>query len=245
MSANFLNKSGLCTGVDNHMYFAAGPAGVPLPQPKTGHVVAYAHFLGSKSWRIAHTVTTDGWAALQSNWAMLVIPHVPSFVPPMHPVAEPLNLAAIVLASTSTPLMAAHSVTGEGQALCTTVISSLGINIDCGDKPFPGAMVDVNLNTVETSPTLGDYLAGLFSALCAVGYAWAVAEGISDKIKASDKLAEIIRQALWSMGVAAVQTLLDILSVVAHPILDPVNFVINWIAQQIQDSIDSPPALGH
>jgi hypothetical protein len=237
MSANFLDKSGLCFGADNHMYFGAGP--VPVPVPKTKHAVLYAHCLGSKRWRIAHTVTSDGWKMLQSNWAMLVIPHIPRFQPPPHPAAEGVNLTAIILAGTSTPLMSAHSVTGGGQALCTAVAYCAGINIDCGDPPFPGAMMDFNLNTVETSPTLGDYLAALFSALCAVGYAWTGAAIIGDKIKHANKLTEIIAQSLTSLSLAVVQTLLDILSVTVSPILDPVNFIINWLAQQIQESVDA------
>jgi hypothetical protein len=250
MSANFLDKSGLCAGADRHMYFSQGPLNVPLPNPKKAHGVVYAHFLGSKRWRIAHTVTTNGWAVLQSNWAMIVIPHVPSFSPAMHTIAEPVNLAAIVLTSSSTPVMSAHSVTGEKQALCTSAWSCLGINIDCGDPPFPGAMVDVNTNSVETSPTLGDYLGALFSAFCAVGYAWAGAAIIGDKFKALGKLEEIIVQALASLGLAVVQTLLDVLSVTVHAVADPVNFVINTIAQMIQDGVDAPapaasPALGH
>jgi hypothetical protein len=237
MSANFLDKSGLCFGADNHMYFAAGP--LPVPTPRTIHAVFYAHCLGSKRWRIAHTVTSDGWKMLQSNWAMLVIPHIPRFLPPPHPAAEGVNLTAIVLAGTSTPLMSVHSVTGCGQALCTSIASCVGFNIDCGDQPFPGGMLDFNLNTVETSPTIGDYLAALFSALCAVGYAWAGSAIIGDKVKHADKLTEIIAQALASLSLAVVQTLLDILSVTVSPILDPVNFVINWLSSQIQGSADA------
>jgi hypothetical protein len=246
MSANFLDVSGAGVGVDNHLYVTAkGP--VPVPVPKTPHLVGSKHAWGSKTWRIAKTVTTCGRPVLQSSWAMLVVPHLPLTVQPPHPLAEGINIAAIVLTSSSTPLMSVHSVTGEGLALETAVYGLFGINIDCGDIPLPGAMADFNGNTVKTSPTLGDYLSSLFAAFCAVGYAWAVGAIISDKINPAGELAKILERSLASLGVAIVQTLLDILAAAVSPLADSINYAINWIAAKIQALLDSPntaPALG-
>jgi hypothetical protein len=247
MSANFLDTSGICAGVDWHMYFTVGPLGAPLPVPLVPHGVMGAHSELQKTWRVATTVTTEKKPTLQGQWAMLVVPHV--FVPAgaPHPAAEPINLCAILAASSISPQLTAHSVTGQGQALLVAVDGAQGANLDCSDLPAPGISADFNLNSVMTSPTLGDYLSGLFSALCSLGYAWAGAALISDKFpfnKLLPTLEEIIVQALASLGLAVVQTLLDVLSVAVHAVLDPVNFVINTVAQQIQQAVDAPPALG-
>jgi hypothetical protein len=238
MSANFLDTSGAGIGCDNHLYFAAkGP--LPDPKKKTPHLVASKHAWVSKTWRIAPTVTTRGRPVLQSSWAMLLIPHCPLTLAPPHPAAEGATLAAIFLTSSSTPLMSVHAVSGQGQALETSIAGLFGINVDCGDMPFPGVMVDLNENTVKTSPTLGDLVAALFSALCAVGYAWAVSAIMGDLLQKATAL----ENALASIGIAIVQTILDILSVVVSPVLDPINALINWLASQIQAAVDSPASV--
>jgi hypothetical protein len=243
MSANFLDVSGAGMGFDNHLYFtAAGP--VPVPVPKTVHWVGSKHAWASKSWRIAPTVTTGGHRVLQSSWAMLVVLHIPLPTKPPHPAAEGITLAAIILASSSSPQLSAHSVTGGGQPLCTAIQGLFGLNLDCGDMPFPGLMADINANTVKTSPTLGDYLSALLSAACSIGYAWAVAGLTADKFPSAKGGAVLVRllleQALASLGIAVVMTLLDAAAVVVHPAIDLVNYAIGWVASNIQADTDAP-----
>ena len=247
MSANFLDVSGGGMGLDNHLYFTAvGP--VPVPVPMTVHWVGSKHSWLSKSWRIAPTVTTGGNRVLQSSWAMLVVLHIPLATKPPHPAAEGINLAAIILASSSSPQLSVHSVTGGGQALCTAIYGLFGLNLDCGDMPFPGLMADLNANTVKTTPTPGDYLSALVGAAFAIGYAWTGAAIVGDKFPLARlgivTIASLLEQALASLGLAVVQTLLDYLSVGVHPVMDIVNFVINLITAQYQGGVDAP-ASGH
>jgi hypothetical protein len=72
-----------------------------------------------------------------------------------------------------------------------------------------------------------------------VGYAWAVSAIMGDLLQKATAL----ENALASIGIAIVQTILDILSVVVSPVLDPINALINWLASQIQAAVDSPASV--
>jgi hypothetical protein len=249
MSANFLNKSGVCAGVDAHTFVMVGPLGAPLPVPLIPHVVADAHFFQSREWRIAHSVTTDHWAVLQSNWAMIVVSHV--FITPPglpHPAGEPVMLAAIIATSSAAPQLTAHSVTAEGGALCTEIISALGANLDCSDFPAICLSADLNLSTVKTSPTLGDYVSAIVSAWFSIGYSWVPGAPIGKKWPGKNLL-ELVKQALASLTVALLQTVLDILNAVLSDLSswpgDPVAVGIGKLAALIQVLIDGVGGKGH
>jgi hypothetical protein len=239
VSANFLDKSGLAAGCDLHTYFTVLPPPappVPVPTPRTPHAVASAHFLFSRRWRIAHSVTTDNWAVLQNNWAMILVPHAFLTALPPHPIAEPVNIIAIVLTSNLTPVMSVHSVTAEGTALCTELLVCGGLNLDCGD--IPSGSADFNLNSVKTSPTLGDYIAALVGTALNMLYSWGTGKLVSKYVKTPGVLAEIIKQALASVGISVAQTTLDAINSVVSFINDPVAAVISWVTGKIQSGID-------
>jgi hypothetical protein len=238
VSANFLDKSGLTAGGDLHTYFTVAPPPappVPIPVPGTPHVVASGHFAPSKFWRVAHSVTTDALATLQNSWAMLLVPHV--FVPagPPHPVAESVNLAAIVLTSSAAPTMSVSSVTGEGTALCTALVACVGLNLDCGDVPSVSG--DINLNSVKTSPSLGDYLAAIVGAALNMLFTWKVGGAIAKELE-RDGLAKL-EQDLFAMGLALVQTVLDTINSVVSFVNDPVAMVIGWVSSLVQKGADA------
>lgn len=243
MSSNFLDKTGICFGGDWHIYYAAGAGPAPVPKPLSAHIVFCAHFSASRAWRIAHSVTTDGSAVLQNNWAMLLVPHIPAPPPgPPHPAAEGANLAAIILASSSSPQLSAHSVTGQGQALLTSIVACVGANLDCSDLPAPGGMLDINLNTVKTTPTLGDYIAAYVGAILNQWYAWA-GSVLAGTITGVGPLQPILWQSAVTVLMAIQQNLLDAANA------DPVVIVIGWITGKIQALVDSvacpsAPALG-
>jgi hypothetical protein len=174
---------------------------------------------------------------------MILVPHGPLTGAPPHPAAEIVNIAAILLSSSAAPQLSAHSVTGEGTALCTALLGCYGLNLDCGDAPVFGASHDLNLNSVKTSPTLGDYLAAVFSAVMSMCYSWATAYMIADKIKvAGQAFAEIVAQSLASLDLSIVQTLLDFLNAVLGDVSswigDPIAVVVGKIAGIIQGKAD-------
>jgi hypothetical protein len=243
MSANFLDKSGFCMGIDFHVYFTVvPPAPVPVPVPYDPHIVGDSHAGPSKFWRIAHTVTTNGNPTLQSQWAMLVIPHC--FIPagPSHPV-EAVNIAAIIALGSITPPMAVHSVTAEKGTLLTELTGSHGLNVDCSDMPLVGVSKDTNLNSVMTSPTLGDYLGSLLGAILSIAWSWTGAAIIGDKVKGAGAVATILAQAVVSLDLAILQTLLDYLATVGDATNDAVNYIFNWITQKVQELTDSKTPL--
>ncbi len=242
MSANFLDTSGLCMGTDYHMFFAiAPPLPPPIPVPLVPHIVGDGHDQISKFWRIAFSVTTDGKLTLQSQWAMLIVPHVFTPVGPPHPAAETIQLNVIIATSSAAPQLAVHGVTGEKQNLLTELYGSVGLNLDCGDFPAVSTSTDLNLNSVKTAPTLGDYLGALLGAALSQGYAWL--SGVPGGKIEVKVLENVVEQALATLGIASVQTLLDYLSVAVGETIDIVNYVFNWIAQQLQKAFDSQHAL--
>ncbi len=238
MSANFLDKSGLAQGVDLHTYFMPGPppaTAVPVPLEKTPHGVGSGHFAPSKFWRIAHSVTTDNWATLQSGWGMLLVPHVPMTGAPPHPAVEPINLAAIIATSSVAPIMSVSSVTGEGTALCTALLFCVGANLDCGDVPSGSA--DLNLNSVKTSPSLGDYLAAIVGTALNMLFSWKFGKWLGNELE-KDGLAKI-EQDLFAMGLSSVQTVLDALNSICSFINDPVAAVIGLVSSLVQKGVDA------
>lgn len=223
MSANFLDNSGDCAGTDLHTFVTIGPLGAPVPIPFAPHAVGVSHAWASRAWRIAHTVTTTGSPVLQNNWALLLIPHAPMIGAPPHP-AEGAMIASIVLGSSIAPQLTAHKVTGEGQPLFTEISGCLGLNVDCSDLPMVSA--DLNLNTVMTTPTLGDYIGAIVSGALSAFYGM-IPGGIP---------------------LAMIQNLLDFVNAELGDYWswagDPYAIAISNIAAAIQRAVDGEPALG-
>ena len=162
----FPRPLGLVRGRGPSHVHAPGPAAPPPITPVTGargHAVGSGHGPNCRIWRVVRSVTTGGCNVLQSGFAMLFVPHVPVLAPPPHPLYEPPLLVMAIPTSTSAPVMSAHSVTNSGQALATAIVRPAGRNLDCGLQPQPTG-IDVNLNSVKTSPTLGDYLGAAVGA---------------------------------------------------------------------------------
>ena len=218
MSANFLDVSGAFAGADLHLYWPGPP---PAPPVLNLHAVASLHiFIWNRPWRWVTTVTTGHCAVLQSGWAMILVPHIPIPIPP-NPVAEGANLACVILTSSSSPQISAHSVTGKGTALCTALLGPMGLHTDCGVQFLPTG-IDVNLNSVKTSPTLGDYAAAVVGMVLNGMY---------------NQLTGVIQQNPICYLVAALQNLSDLTGL---GILDPVTWVINQITGVVQSGIDGP-----
>jgi hypothetical protein len=223
MSSNFLDLSGGFLGKDMHLYYTVAP---PSPAPVmivNVHLVGQFHTLG-RIWREVGNVTTEANTVLQSGWAMLLVPHIPLPIPP-HP-SEVANLATIIATSSSAPQLSAHTVTGKGTALLVAVIGPVGANVDCGFSLTPTG-VDLNFNSVKTTPTLGDYLAAAVGAVLNSIYASAVAAVPANGV------------CLW---IAFCQNMSDFLASKNVPVLpillDPYTWVIGKVTSAVQSAAD-------
>lgn len=169
MSVNFYNRSGMMAGVDPHPYFAVAP-GIPtgVPQP-AAHLVGVPFHWPLSIWGIS-SVHSDGEEMLAWGFDTYMVPHFPVPLPPIPPgTLEIPELGIIHLESGSGAYMNVHSVTGESSPLATCLFFCMGLNLNCSlAMDLPTGLV-VNLNTVETTPTLGDYLGALIGAAIASG----------------------------------------------------------------------------
>lgn len=249
MSANFLDTSGSCIGIDAHVYISVGPLGAPLPLPKVPHGIYWKHAMKSRDWRIAKTVTTCGNPVLQSNWAMLFVLHVPMPVAAPHAL-EIAMIASLIAAGSAAPQLTAHKVTAQGGPLCTAISGSFGLNLDCGD--FIGFSKDTNANTVMTQPTLGDYIAAILSAGLSFVYAWGLGKLtgklVDKKFPAEGAVEKIILNLVVAMhantAIAVVQTLLDLVNAKAEDgswAGDPGAVAISKGTAVVQKLVDGEP----
>lgn len=144
MSVNFYDGSGLCVGFDLHTF------------PYVTTVPSFAYWLPCTFYKHTGTVTSDGWKMIQDGCDWYLVPHVP--IPPNNPPAL-IKLVEIMPSSSSKAFMSVHSVTGEGTPLATALWGPAGLNAHCWDPglALPTGAV-LQLNSVKTSPSLGDYL---------------------------------------------------------------------------------------
>lgn len=165
MSTNFYNINGGMAGVDLHMYIAAAGL-VPVSLPLHPHIVGATFDWATCSQKtIVRTVTSEGFAMLQNGHEICLVPHLPILFPFPH-AAEAGQIGWVFGASTTTAVMSVHSVTGQGEPLATCLKGAWGVNENC-DSPFdaPTGVVH-NSNSVQTTPTAGDY------ANAALGVLW-------------------------------------------------------------------------
>jgi hypothetical protein len=169
MASNFYNMHGLMHGIDPHDYMAF-PA-IPMPMP---YVVGVPFmWLDSTPQKIARTVTTNGARALCGGYTNMLVPHVPIPLAPPGP-GEVAILACVIAASGTKAQLSAHKVTHQGEALAVCVKAMIGLNVNCGD-PFdvPTGLV-LNLNSVETLPTAGDYAGAIAGYIVDAALGWAL-----------------------------------------------------------------------
>lgn len=168
MSACFYNNAGTMTGIDGHKYMALVPPN-PLPTPGLAIYIAGAAFRQGAAtfYKRTATLTSDGHKMLMGGFDLYLVFHIPVFpllpalmVPP-HP-AELLNTAAIIADSGSKAQLQAHSVTYKNAPLATCIAGPAGLNVNCWDSGLsaPSGVV-VNMNSVITSPTWGDYFGAI------------------------------------------------------------------------------------
>ncbi len=155
MSSNFYDYGGWMIGIDGHTYLAAlGSPLIPAPTPNSPYAVWALFDWIETNKKACKKVTSDGERMVNGSHEIYVVPHVP--IPVSAPsVWEIPNTLAIIAGSSSKPGLAVSSVTGEGDPLAACVFGAFGINMNCGTWKVALA---INLNTVKTVPSVGDYL---------------------------------------------------------------------------------------
>ncbi|MEP7120951.1 MAG: hypothetical protein ABJE95_08585 [Byssovorax sp.] len=156
MSVNFYSRAGIMLGLEIHGY-------KPTP-PLWGHVtcVPLSWLAINPSTRTA-SVSSQSSSMVQAGLELCLIVH--GTLPPPSAVMFPVQYAKIVLISSSVAYLSVHKVTGEGAQLACCVSGCFGLNANCNDPiDLPDGGV-YQPNTVQTEPTLGDYVAAV------IGYA--------------------------------------------------------------------------
>lgn len=162
MGACFYNNAGVMAGCDIHRFFAPGPPFLfSTPVLPYGYIVAVPFFWFTVTAdKRTPTVTSDSFKMIQGGFDLYFVPHVPWPAP--WGLLQLWQIFEVHLMAGSKAQLTAHSVTGEREALATCIINGIGANLNCQEAGL-SAPTDVvlNLSTVETSPTAGDYLGAI------------------------------------------------------------------------------------
>jgi hypothetical protein len=162
MSSNFYNEHAMhIAGVEAHDYVdAAGTTHKFHP-----HGSDQFNF---KTWpaknKLANNVTAERHSMIQQGHDFYLIAHCPLPIPPPGP-ATLEKLAQVILTSGSKCQMAVPSVTSGGGPLACCIVSFAGSNQNCSDPCDVFANMVMSLNSVETSPTAGDFAAAFASSV--------------------------------------------------------------------------------
>lgn len=213
MAANFYDNSGMMFGTDVHKFYAPGPPPTFLTETILPYFASAPFFWPTATfWKRTGTVKSGNWQMIQGSFDLYLVPHVP--LPAPQGWLETVEIVVIIMDSGSKAQLTAHSVTGQGNPLATCIVSAFGLNVNCHDKglSFPTGMV-FNVNSVETSPTAGDYVGAVigWAVDCAIGFAL-------DKKGASD----LTKHAWRRVGDTPYFKVLDVPSHVQ-------NFVQRWV----------------
>jgi hypothetical protein len=171
VSVNFYDNSAIMVGFDTHLFMAGPkPDGVPTPWI----YIAAAPFLQPPATFHKRTgqVRSDGWQMIQQNFDLYLVVHVPAPGLPPAP-TQGLNWARIILMASSKAKMVVHSVSGQGAPLATCLAAGAGLNLNCAEPASLPVGAVLCVNSVKTSPTLGDYLGAALGAMvdAALGFA--------------------------------------------------------------------------
>lgn len=155
MSCNFHNLTGSHQGgVDPHTYYPLGAPPIIVPYAAQ---VFYFVFQPATVWKKAVRTTAEAWPMLQQGYDFYFILHIPIPAPPPDPAKQTEQTASVIMNSGSKLWMAVSSVTSGGTPLACCLKWMLSNNQNCADPMDAHANFVINLNSVQTSPTWGDY----------------------------------------------------------------------------------------
>jgi hypothetical protein len=182
MASNFYNLTGVMFGVDIHKYVM-----IPAIPTFNAHIAgAPFKWLTSTPHKIGFSVSMNGSASLRGGYSNCFVPHTPIPFPPPSPGEIPV-LALVILNSGTKAQLTAHKVTHKGDALAVCVKSMLGVNVNCGDPFDMPTGVVLNLNSVETQPTAGDYAGAIAGYIVDAAIGFAIGKVSETWLKRKDK----------------------------------------------------------
>jgi hypothetical protein len=199
MSVNFYNTSGaMIVGTDLHEYFFVGGK-----NPYHPHMVTMPFFwpLNFSPKKITSVTSNGGWASLQGGMDYYIVPHIPMPFPPPHPV-EAGVLALTIAGSGTKAWMTVHKVEVGGDKAATCLLSCMSTNQNCCDPiDLHINNVVLNLNSVKTQPTPGDYIGSFLStcldAVISFGVGGAMDKAVKGPKKMMNKLNVMLRKQVW------------------------------------------------
>jgi hypothetical protein len=170
MAANFHFDLSFMVGIDRHSIIEVlPPPAPPIPKnaPKIKHGVLAPFFWLSNNKRTPQ-VTTAGQPMIKGGHNLAIVPHIPLSPRAYTHILEVPWLALVIVGSSSKAQLSVHKVTGQGAPMATAIFWSFGLNVNCNSwvaaeaLSFPAPTgVTFAFTTVETSPTLGDYLGAI------------------------------------------------------------------------------------
>jgi len=170
MSSNFYNTSGIhLNGLELHEYVAKTNVSIPFHPHASGQYDFFRPL--ATLWKKADRVTADKWPMMQQGYDFYKVFHFPVPLPPPDINAEGPVLGKIIMTSGSKCQMAVMSVT-SGSPLACCISNMVSVNQNCSDPVDVEMNLVVNLNSVVTSPTAGDFAAAYLSGWLdkAMGY---------------------------------------------------------------------------
>lgn len=248
MSSCFYNDNGTMSGIDLHEYIAQGPEGVPLPM--LNGYVATLGFNQRHRVKDQARITIDGVASFQMMADWYLINHTMLPVPPPHE-TELGVLLFVVLGSSSKAWMGAHGVTLNGEPAAICLKSLFSSNLNCA-RPIAGTSgnVVVNLSSVVTEPTWGDYAGSSLRMCLSAVVSWAVgqaagrtAEDVTNPI-ADDGLRDFVRRLLDNLARHVNRRAKDVVPPehdVVRTVLDPGKAISKWVQESIDRALEGSP----
>jgi hypothetical protein len=240
----FHNENGTMQGVDLHSYVAQAPNGAPVPT-FNGYVVLL-NFRSPARVKAQDGITIDGTASFQQMADWYAIPHVPIPVPPPHASQVGLNLIHVMNSSSRT-WMGVHSVTLNGASAAVCVKSAVSYNQNCA-QPISGMSNNVvlNLSSVVTEPTWGDYIGSWarmwFNAVTSWAVGQGIRKGIRDTVPIKDQSGrDIVEQLLESIARHINRRNKDFVfpdNEVVQTLLDVPKAISEWVQESVDRALE-------
>ena len=137
-------------------------------------------------------VTADGELMIQEGFENMLVPHYP-LAPPATTAAAALY-AAILLGASTKPILSVASVQGNGRARACEMWMWVGLNLNCF-RPFNAPSgATMTIGSVETEPTLADWVRCGLNAAISSAVSWVVGQFATSRTDGLDAVLKPIVQ---------------------------------------------------
>ncbi|HZF49517.1 MAG TPA: hypothetical protein VE093_12750 [Polyangiaceae bacterium] len=239
MAANFHYDLTIMAGADLHSIIMLIPAPPGfLNVPTIPHVVGAMFFWPSNDKRTPK-VTTAGQPMIKGGHSLALVPHVPLDPRAYTHALEIPWIALVILGSSSKAQLSVHKVTGQGAPMATAILWAIGLNVNCNSFvtadalsfPLPTGRT-LSLTTVQTSPTLGDYLGAIAGWLIDAVISFFIDKYV--RIYANAKVKGVlVRQILRTLIKAAIKYFPKLVPIFKYVTNPGENLVQPWIQSHL------------